>query len=148
MKSILALLLFAFSVLAFTSHARANDDITFFDGQGNASAYIALNEKLTIYLWNGKPTAYLESDSAGGFHVYGFNGKHLGWFVAGVAHDHEGNAACAVKNRLQTTQFEPFKDFKEFKPFKAFKEFAPFRPFFSTSWGDTPCRLFLAEGEA
>ena len=148
MKSILALLLFAFSVLALPSLARAEDEVTLFDGQGNASAYIALDEKLTIYLWNGKPTAYLESDSAGGFHVYGFNGKHLGWFVAGVARDHEGNAACALKDRLQATQFEPFKDFKEFKPFKAFKEFAPFRPFFSSSWGDTPCRFLLAEGGA
>ncbi len=35
---------------------------------------------LTIYLWGGKPVAYLSAESDDGFHVYGFNGKHLGWF--------------------------------------------------------------------
>jgi hypothetical protein len=101
---------------------------------------------LTIYLWSGKPVAYLTRDSAGGFHVYGFNGNHVGWFVRGVVWDHDGNASCAVKERLQFTELEPLKSFKQFKPFKSFKEFAPFRPFFTTSWGDTPCRFLLAEG--
>lgn len=128
--------------------AKAADEVTLFDGQGSAAAYIAPDEALTIYLWSGKAVAYLESDSAGGFHVYGFNGKHLGWFVAGIVRDHQGNAACALKEHLQTTQFEPFKAFKQFKPFKAFKEFAPIRPLFSTSWGGTPCNFLLAEGGA
>jgi len=77
--------------------------------------------------------AYLDADSASGFHICGFNGKHLGWFVGGIVRAHDGNAACAVKERLRSTQFEPFKGFKQFKPFKGFKEFAPrslqlFRP--------------------
>ena len=134
------------ALLGCSSFALADDEVTLFDGRGKAQAYVAMGDEMTIYLWSGKPAAYLDRDSAGGFHIYGFNGKHLGWFVGGVARDHEGNAACAVKERLPTTEFEPFKAFKEFKPFKNFKEFAPFRPSFSTSWGDTPCRLFLAKG--
>jgi hypothetical protein len=101
---------------------------------------------LTIYLWGGKPVAYLDPDRASGFHVYGFNGKHLGWLIEGVLRDHEGNASCAMKERMRSTEFEPFKSFKQFKPFKSFKEFAPFRPYFTNSWGDTPCRLLLAAG--
>ena len=124
----------------------AGDEITFFDQRGKASAYVALDDGLTIYLWSGKPVAYLDRNAAGGFNVYGFNGKHLGWFVAGVVRDHDGDAACAVKERLRSTEFEPFKAFKQFKPFKSFKEFAPFRPSFTTSWGDVPCRFLLAEG--
>ncbi|MDX2268663.1 MAG: hypothetical protein NW208_11195 [Bryobacter sp.] len=102
---------------------------------------------MTIYLWNGKPVAYLDSDKRnGGFSVYGFNGKHLGWLVQGIVRDHEGDAACAIKERMKSTDFEPFKSFKEFKPFKAFKEFAPPRPTFSKSFGSTTCSLLLAEG--
>jgi hypothetical protein len=123
-----------------------DDDVTLFDQRGKATAYIALDDELTIYLWSGEPVAYLDRDSDGGFHVYGFNGKHLGWFVGGVLRDHDGNAECAVKERLQSTEFEPLKAFKQFKPFKSFKEFAPLRPFFTTFWGDTPCRFLLAEG--
>jgi hypothetical protein len=125
-----------------------DDEISLFDQQGKAIGYIALDDGLTIYLWSGKPVAYLERDSERGFHVYGFNGKHLGWFVAGVVWDHSGNAGCAVKERSKFTEFELFKALKQFKPFKSFKEFAPFRPAFTTSWSDTPCRLLLAEGGA
>lgn len=139
----LVVALISCSIVAF-----ADDEVTLFDGRGKAKAYIALSDEMTIYLWSGKPVAYLDRDSSGGFHVYGFNGKHLGWLVGGIVRDHEGNAACARKERLRSTEFEPFKSFKEFKPFKSFKEFAPFRPSFSRSWSDTPCHLVLAEGGA
>jgi len=101
----------------------ADDEISLFSGSGDAVAYIALSDELTIYLWSGKPVAYLSEDSSGGYHVYGFNGKHLGWFVSGVVRDHRGDAACAVKEVMKSTNFESFKSFKEFKPFKAFKKF-------------------------
>ena len=143
-----AIIIFALlvSLISISSLAIGEDEVTLFDGRGKAIAYIDLEDEMTIYLWSGKPVAYFDQDSKGGFHVYGFNGKHLGWFVGGVVWDHEGNASCAVKERLKATEFEPFKSFKQFKPFKSFKEFAPFRPSFSNSFGDTPCRFLLAEG--
>jgi len=70
----------------------------------------------------------------------------LGWFVRGVIIDHDGNAACAVQEWLQSTQFDPYKAFKQFKPFKAFKQFAPFQPALSGSFGNTPCAIVLAAG--
>ena len=139
----IATLAFASSLLAGSGSARADDEITLFDGRGRASAYIAPDDEGTIYLWSGKPVAYLDADSASGFHICGFNGKHLGWFVGGIVRAHDGNATCAVKERLRSTQFEPFKGFKQFKPFKGFKEFAPYPPFFATFWADTPCRLLV-----
>ncbi len=128
------------------SSAYAENGISLFDGAGKAVAYIAVDNELTIYLWGGKPVAYLDRDSEGGYHVYGFNGKHLGWFVKGVVWDHEGNASCATQDVLKSTEFEPFKAFKQFIPFKAFTEFAPFRPSFSAAFGDVPCRILLGEG--
>jgi len=125
----------------------ADEEVTLFDSRGKATAYIALDDELTIYLWSGKPVAYLKRDTAGGFHVYGFKGQHLGWFVAGVIRDHEGNAACAVKERFKSPPAEPFKAFKQFKPFKGFQEFAPFRPVFTTAWSDAPCRFFFVEDD-
>jgi hypothetical protein len=65
----------------------------------------------------------------------------------GVVRDQDGNAACATKERMRSTEFEPFKAFKQFKPFKSFKEFAPFRPFFTNTWSGTACRFLLVEGE-
>jgi hypothetical protein len=124
----------------------ADDEVTLFDSRREATAYIALDDELIVYLWTGKPIAYLDPDSEGGFHVYGFNGKHLGWFVGGVLRDHEGNAACAVKERFRTTNIEPLKALKQLKLLKGLQELAPLRPLFTTSWGDAPCRFFLAVG--
>jgi hypothetical protein len=134
---------------AGTATARTGEDeIALFNAQGDATAYIAVDDDLTIFLWSGKPVAYLHDDPAGGFHVYGFNGKHLGWLTQGIFWDHQGRVGCATKERMRQTSFEPFKAFKEFKPFKAFQEFAPFRPLLVQSWSDTGCGLLLARGSA
>jgi hypothetical protein len=119
-------------------------EVSLFDSSGAAAAYIA--EDQTIYLWSGQPVAYLSPDSAGGSHIYGFNGKHLGWFINGVIRDHSGKVACAIREAIASTQFEPFKAFKQFQPFKSFQEFPPFRPFFSQQWSEIPCSDFLNQG--
>ena len=140
-----------FALFLLPAHILADDEISLYSGNGEAVAYIALSDELTIYLWSGEPVAYLSEDNAGGYHVYGFNGKHLGWFVGGVVRDHQGDAACAQKEVLQSTNFESFKAFKQFKPFKAFKafkEFSPFRPNFSSKFGQIPCNFLLASGSA
>ncbi len=124
----------------------ADEEISLFSSNGEAVSYIALSDELTIYLWSGKPVGYLVEDSAGGYHIYGFNGKHLGWFSNGIVRDHKGDAACAVKEVMQSTKFESFKAFKEFNPFKAFKEFSPIRPIFSNNFDQISCKFLLASG--
>ncbi len=128
-------------------HDARDETISLYNDSGKPVAYIDLEDERTIYMWNGTPSAYLESDPAGGFHVYGFNGKHLGWFVRGAVWDHDGDAACATKDLIQSPEIEGFKSFKKFKPFKSFKEFAPFRPTTSGTFGSTTCALLIAEGQ-
>lgn len=143
------MLLFTCSSLGMTLIVAQTDadEISLFNAEGKPVAYIA--EELTIYSWSGKPVAYLDEDSAGGFHIYGFNGKHLGWFVKGIIRDHNGHFVGGIEEVFaSSTQFEPFKSFKQFKPFKSFKEFAPFRPFFDNTWSDMPLRLFLLQGSS
>ena len=134
------------SVLAGTLHAAGDDEVSLFDADGRATAYVAIDDELTLYLWSGQPVVYLDRGSSGWFDVYGFNGRHLGWFVNGIVWDHDGKATCATEERLQTTKFEPFKSFKQFKPFKSFKEYAPFRPTLVQSWSRVPCRFWLEQG--
>ena len=84
------LLLFYINSFAQTN----NDEISIFDKSGNAQAYIS--KDLTIYLWSGEPVAYL-NNSNDLWHVYGFNGKHLGWYINGIIYDNDGNAVGAQK---------------------------------------------------
>lgn len=53
---------------------------TLFDKKGNAVAYIAPDYRETIYLWEGRPAAYLFEQ----LHIFGINGRHLAWFINGI----------------------------------------------------------------
>ena len=75
---VLPLVALTVALLASTAVAQ---ELTLFDSSGNATAYIAMNDGMTIYLWGGTPVAYLHPRRSGTpYSVYGFNGDHLGWF--------------------------------------------------------------------
>jgi hypothetical protein len=118
------------------------DDLDFYDSGGHAVAYAAADHDLTIYLWSGKPVAYLDDKN-----VYGFNGKHLGWYEEGVVYDHQGHMIAALASRFtNAVSTPPFKSFKQFEPFKAFEQFAPFEPFLTRNWSDTSALQFFLQG--
>lgn len=68
-------------VLAISCTVLQAKEITLYSGTGKARAHLAVDEGMTIYLWNGRPVAYLDPERLyGGFNVYGFNGTHH-WLV-------------------------------------------------------------------
>jgi 4-fold beta flower protein len=117
--------------------------LEFYDSRGRAAAYIDEDdENLTLYLWDGKPVAYLDEDS-----VYGFNGKHLGWLKGSAIYHHDGNVVAAFPEVFRSpVSPAPVKSFKQFVPFKSFKEFKPFKPFFSQQWSEIPAKVFFLKG--
>jgi hypothetical protein len=103
--------------------ASSSEEISLFDSKGKPVAYIADDDDQTIYLWDGKPAAYLYGDDwKAGIDVYGFNGKHLGWFKGGIMYDHDGYAVGGIKRVFTSpVQLEPLKSLKELKPLKSLK---------------------------
>ena len=126
--------------------AQAEDEISLFNRMGKPAAFIALDDEMTVYLLRGKPVAYLVADTDAAFNVYGFNGRHLGWYFREGIWDHSGHLACASKDKHQKSEFEPFKSARQSKPFKTIIEFAPYRPKFSSAFSDTACNVLLASG--
>ena len=59
---------------------------TLYNKNGDAAAYITTDYHETIYLWDGSPVAYLYDDE----HVYGMNGRHLGWFTDDILFTNNG----------------------------------------------------------
>jgi hypothetical protein len=57
-----------------------------YDNKGDPVAYIALDYHAAIFLWDGQAVAYLHEED----HVYGINGRHLGWFIEDILYDQEG----------------------------------------------------------
>lgn len=133
-------------LIAF-AHVSVAQQISLFNSDGDAIAYIDVEEDLTIYLWGGKPMAYLDSDHDEGFHVYGFNGNHLGWFIDGIVYDHEGDAVGFKEGAISMyTNYEPYKGYQEYAPYRSYQEYAPYTPYLSNTWSNTPLSLFLARG--
>jgi hypothetical protein len=58
---------------------------TLYSVNGEPVAYISDGWTKAVYLWDGHPVAYLY-----GYHVYGFNGLHLGWFIDAIMYDPDG----------------------------------------------------------
>lgn len=101
-------------------------DTSLLDGNGKPVAYISDKEEKIIYLFNGYPVAYIDDSN----NIYGFNGKHLGWFEDGIVWDHSGHRAGFIKETYNGyAGYEPFKNFKQFKPYKSYKQYAPYKPY-------------------
>jgi hypothetical protein len=140
---ILPILLFA---LVSSVSASDRDEITLFDSQGEAVAYVSPDDENNIYLWSGKPVAYLKREGRE-VHVYGFNGKHLGWFVGGIIRDHEGNGVGFIQGAVTTlTKLEPLKSLKALAPLKNLAELPPLQPLWTNKFSGVPLRLFLIDG--
>lgn len=125
------------------------EEITLFDRNGTPTAYIdTADEDLTIYMWNGLPVAYLSTSSRDAFHIYGFNGRHLGWFEDGIVRNHDGEIVGFQKGAVSKyTEYEPYKAYKKYKPYKAYKEYAPQKPYYTSGFGRESLSLFLMRGK-
>lgn len=123
-------------------------EISLFDADGEAVAYIARDDDLNIYLWKGEPVAYLKKDTDG-VHIYGFNGDHLGWIEKGVVINHKGRVVGFIKGAISKfTKFERFKGMRRMTPMKAMEKMAPMQPMQKAEFSDCPLKAFLMQGAA
>lgn len=119
-----------------------SSEITLYDGSGRPVAYIVGSDD-SIYLWSGEPVAYLHNE-----HLYGFNGKHLGWFESGVIWAHNGTMAGFTRETLPVyAQYEPYKVYKQYQPYKAYQQYAPYKTYKSTAISAIPLASLLSAGK-
>jgi len=137
-----AAILRIFSRVTQAQAPAAVDDLSFFGADGRAVAFIDADNDSTIYLWSGKPVAYLDEDS-----VYGINGTHLGWLKDGAIYDHDGDiVAASARSFKNAPRAQAPKGLKELKPLKGLKELKPLKPLFGLSWSGTPPAIFFLKG--
>ena len=114
-----------------------------YDSDGSAIAYIDYSEDATIYLWNGTPVAFRDSDG-----VIGFNGKFLGWYDDGIMYDKNGYVVGATAESLNTmTEMEPMKGMQKMTPMRPMSPMAPMQPMLNNSWSSSSLSEFLYSGK-
>lgn len=116
---------------------------TLFETNGTPVAYIDYSDS-TIFLWNGKPVGYLDADNC----IFGFNGKHLGWYEDGIVWNLQGEITGYNKKTLPVyAKYEPYKSYKKYKPYKSYKEYTKYKPYKKTYKSDILLTQFLLEGK-
>ncbi|HVW16119.1 MAG TPA: hypothetical protein VHB54_19975 [Mucilaginibacter sp.] len=142
------LIICAFAAILLCGASKPYRGINLYDSTGNAIAFV--DDYLTdqvIYLWNGKPVAYLYHNFTG-TDVYGFNGKHLGWFEDGKLRDNTGYLLAETKEALggRITYGESLKGLEGTPPGQKFRELQPVKPYFSDLWSSDEPGNYLLNG--
>ena len=114
-----------------------------FDILGNPVAYISYDNDNTIYMWDGRPVAYLEPTNT----IYGFNGRHLGWFENGRVRNLRGEICGFNKMAADIyTGYEPYKAYKQYRPYRSYKEYVHYKPYFGYTKSNESLSQFLIQG--
>jgi hypothetical protein len=107
-------------------------DITFYDSYGRAIAYT--DDGKYIYLFSGKPVAYIDGKS-----IFSYGGSYLGMFEDGWVTDRQGK--CVFFTEMSSggplkpvRTVKPVKGVKGIKPTKGIKQLKPVRAVLSLSW--------------
>jgi hypothetical protein len=143
MKSIFLTLV---TLLSFTLVVNAQQ-ISLFDSEGEARAYIDYDEDATIFMWDGTPVAFLEKDGSD-ICVFGFNGSFMGWYEDGIIYDKKGYAVGARKGATNMSlRSERSKSSQRSTPSRPSTPSTPSQPSWKSSWSSTSLTEFLYFGK-
>ncbi len=105
---------------------------TFYDRNGTPIAYTTDGEH--IYLFKGKPVAYISGDS-----IYSYSGSHLGRFKNGWVRDNDGYCVFYTQNSTggpikPIKKIKPVKGVKSIRPVKSVKNVRPVKSVSKSTW--------------
>ena len=117
---------------------------TFYNSKGEAIAYVDRDGK-SIYLFNGKPVAWLSKNR-----VYGYNGRYLGWYQMGWVYDRAGKPALFTSEASggpvrPARRARPARGARRARPARGARQAAPARPARSTAWSSLSGSYFFGQ---
>jgi hypothetical protein len=138
-----------FALLIFLSFQKVTSaqQISLYDNNGEARAYIDFDEEATIFFWDGTPAAFLEQDGRD-ICVIGFNGNFMGWYEDGIIYDKKGYAVGAREGAINMmTKMERMKGMQKMTPMRPMTPMSPMQPMWKSSWSSTSLTEFLYFGK-
>lgn len=116
--------------------------ITFYDRNGIPIAYT--DDDCHIFYFSGEAVGYIHNDS-----IYGYHGKHLGFYETGWVRDHSGacvfftETASGLGPVKPVKGIKPIKSVKSIKQIKSVKQIRPVRPVRQLFWSNLSGRQFF-----
>lgn len=107
-------------------------DHEFYSRQGIVNCYTVDGEY--IYLWNGRPVAYLYEDK-----VYNMSGRMLGWLYNGWLYDRQNRPALFSPTAIggparPARSVKPVKSVRSVRPVKGVRQVPLVKPARSITW--------------
>lgn len=103
-------------------------EISLYNTDGEAVAYIADDGEASIYTWEGEAVAYIVD---GGI-IYGWCGQHIGWFADGILYDLNGYRVGFVRERCPVAVYAEYAKYAKFAKYAKYARYAAYaRPAFS-----------------
>ena len=116
-------------------------EISLFNKNGKPVAYIA-DDGESIYLWDGRPVAYLMNDK-----IYGWQGRQLGWFQNGTVFDIYGLRAGFIRSKSPiATEVEPLKSPKHLKRARSRRQSQVIKPVLCYGYSNKTLEDLLEQG--
>lgn len=119
---------------------------TFYDRNGRAVAwYDNEQEDPAIYLYNGTPVAWISDES-----IYGYSGRHFGWFIDGWVRDSRGQAVLFTAGSTggparPARNACPARAARSARPARGARQARPARPARSLSWSVLSGEAFFTQ---
>lgn len=134
------------AMVVFSTISNAQQ-ISLYDNDGEARAYIDFGEDATIFMWDGTPVAFLDKDGDD-ICVLGFNGSFLGWYEDGIVYDKKGYIVGARKDKINFfTGIEEIKGIQRITPIRPIiTQVTSVQPVLLSSWSTTSLTEFLYFG--
>jgi len=130
---------------------KGETEVALYDSTMTAVAYIdCADADSTLYLWDGRPVAYLVDRED----VYQYNGHFLGWYRDGMLFGRDGRVAGAVNAvrfgeiNTMVTHVPAAKGVKGVKPVPHVRSVKPARPLFEGKWSRVDLTTWLLDAEA
>ena len=102
-------------------------ETTIYDIHRRARIYLADDADNAIYTWDGHAVACLDGEQ-----VYGWRGRHIGWFVDGILYDGTGYRVGFTSETCTTAPYPEPTKYSRRTPAKRFTHSDPYtRPKFS-----------------
>ena len=116
-------------------------ETTLYDAHRRPRVYISADGENNIYTWDGHVVACIDGEE-----VFGWRGRHIGWFVEGVLYDCKGfRIGFTAESFTDQTFPDPGKYAKYVKPRRYPKLTAQARPEFSQGNSNEDLEKFIRQ---
>jgi len=141
MKNILLLAL----NLVFINCKPQSQEITLYDQTGHPLIYLSPENDNSFYTWDGHAVAYLYDSEL----IYGWKGKHIGWYINGVIYDLQGYRVGSISEKCPTSVYSESSKYSKYSQYSRYSRYSPYsRPSLKSSYSDVKLINFITQNKA